>query len=306
MARTTATIALLLVAALAGCIENMSDLKDRVQGSDTGVLPGAGGVNDTINGTTGGKKTPAGPLPVARMAIYETGGAKLFEADFVAADAQYKDATARAGKQLSFTASGSETPNGTITSYDWAFGDGKTAKGSTATHTFAATGGVFAIVLKVTDSKGRVDTQTVKLAVLPSLVVANETHEGAIDSPLSLPDPAPVKNTAAIPFAIVAQLDGRDVKHVMTTLTLAPGNSQAIDMNLRVLNATGAEIAASTGASANEAITLDGLMPEDLTAVVSLETGAQGAFVLVIETVYEPVNHDVEAYLGGGGEHGGH
>lgn len=306
MTRAIGLVALLVVAALAGCIENMSDLKDRLQGSDADVLPDDKKLNDTLNATDPKKKLPVAGAPVARMAIYETGAAKLYEADFVAADAEWKDTMLPGGKQLSFTASGSDASNATITSYDWTFGDGKTAKGSTATHTYAATGGVFVVVLKVTDSKGRSDLQTLKLAVMPAAVVVSETKEGSIDSPLGLPDPAPVKNTAAVPFSIVGSMDGNDVTHVATTLTLTAGNQQAIDLNLRVVNSTGEEVAASAGSGANEVILLEGLSPEDLTAIVSLDTGVQGAWKLLIETTYQPLNPDVEAYFGGAGGHAGH
>ena len=52
---------------------------------------------------------------------------------------------------------GSSDPDGTITGYRWSFGDGATASGVTAVHTYTKPGR-FQIELTVTDSKGAVDS----------------------------------------------------------------------------------------------------------------------------------------------------
>ena len=49
--------------------------------------------------------------------------------------------------------SGSSDPDGTIASYAWAFGDGGTATGATASHTYAAAG-TYDVTLTVTDDRG--------------------------------------------------------------------------------------------------------------------------------------------------------
>jgi len=51
----------------------------------------------------------------------------------------------------SFNASGSSDPDGTIASYAWSFGDGTSASGVTASHTYAA-GGTYSVTLTVTDN----------------------------------------------------------------------------------------------------------------------------------------------------------
>jgi PKD repeat protein len=53
---------------------------------------------------------------------------------------------------VAFDGSGSYDPDGTLASYAWTFGDGATAGGPTATHTYAA--GTFTATLTVTDGKG--------------------------------------------------------------------------------------------------------------------------------------------------------
>lgn len=309
MTRALGIVALLLVAALAGCIENMSDLKDRVQGSNTDTVQPPVDANATLKNAT--KKSAL--APVARMDIYGAGGVKMYEADFTAVDAEFKDATPVAGDKLRFVGSGSEVldKNATLSGYDWAFGDGKTAKGSTVEHAFETpAGGVFQVVLTVTDSKGRTDTQKIKLAVMPSArVVVNESAEGSIDAPLpKLPSPVgdaqPTSNSQSFPFSIVGKVDGKDVKHLTTTVTVTGTSPGAADLDLAILDSEGTVVATSTAGGTTETITLEGLEPMDLTAVVTLSTGAQATFTLAFDSVYEPVNHDVLGYLGGGAHHG--
>ncbi|MGJ4844931.1 PKD domain-containing protein [Leifsonia sp. Le1] len=64
----------------------------------------------------------------------------------------------------SFDASGSSDPDGTIASYAWDFGDGATATGATATHTFSDTG-TYPVKLTVTDDKGATASITKGVAV---------------------------------------------------------------------------------------------------------------------------------------------
>lgn len=73
-------------------------------------------------------------------------------------------ASAVEGQPLSFGATSSVDPNGTIVDYAWAFGDGATATGSTATHTYQ-TPGHYTARLVVTDNDGLVDTATAAVHV---------------------------------------------------------------------------------------------------------------------------------------------
>jgi PKD repeat protein len=63
------------------------------------------------------------------------------------------------GATCSFDASGSSDPDGSISSYEWDFGDGTTGSGQTTTHTFSPPG-TYTVTLTVTDDDGDTATQT--------------------------------------------------------------------------------------------------------------------------------------------------
>ncbi|WP_408647178.1 PKD domain-containing protein [Tessaracoccus coleopterorum] len=75
--------------------------------------------------------------------------------------------------------SGSADPDGPLAGYSWNFGDGTTATGATATHTFAAPG-TYQVSLTVTDPQGLSDTSTV-----PVTVAANAAPVAAFDAVVS-------------------------------------------------------------------------------------------------------------------------
>jgi len=81
---------------------------------------------------------------------------------------------------VQFNAGASSDPDGSIASYAWDFGDGGTATGITATHTYP-TAGVYVALLTVTDDGGASDTTNQTITVTApgnSLPVAAFTHTG--------------------------------------------------------------------------------------------------------------------------------
>ncbi len=73
--------------------------------------------------------------------------------------------------EVALDASASSSPNGAIVSYDWDLGDGDTASGVTATHTYDEKG-VYAITLVVTDSAGRTGARTRSVEALNRIPAA--------------------------------------------------------------------------------------------------------------------------------------
>jgi PKD repeat protein len=74
-----------------------------------------------------------------------------------------------------FNGSTSWDPDGTIVAHAWNFGDGATASGATAMHTYAASG-TYTVTLTVTDDDGLTDTETMALAV-----TTTQSHVGDLD-----------------------------------------------------------------------------------------------------------------------------
>jgi len=70
---------------------------------------------------------------------------------------------------------GSFDPDGLIVSYDWTFGDGGTAYGVTADHTYALPG-PYKVILTLTDDDGLVDSSTTFLNIVDGLPIASFTY----------------------------------------------------------------------------------------------------------------------------------
>ena len=95
-----------------------------------------------------------------------------------------------------FDASGSSDTDGTISSYAWAFGDGGSATGANASHTYA-TSGAYQVALTVTDNDGGTNTltKTVNVTVLhrtscPAPISPSRARSGSAastDRPPSIP-----------------------------------------------------------------------------------------------------------------------
>jgi|AntDeeMinimDraft_4_1070355.scaffolds.fasta_scaffold00071_16 serine protease len=75
--------------------------------------------------------------------------------------------TVKAGQEVTFDGSGSSDGDGSITSYQWDFGDGSTASGVSATHAFSSAG-EYTVSLTVTDDDGTSSTDSVAVTVEPA------------------------------------------------------------------------------------------------------------------------------------------
>ena len=90
---------------------------------------------------------------------------------------------------VKFDGSGSTTPNGSIDSYSWDFGDGNTDTGATVTHVYT-TAGTYTATLVVSDSSGLTDatTETITASTTPlyyyvDQVNGSDSNDGSSSSP---------------------------------------------------------------------------------------------------------------------------
>ena len=86
---------------------------------------------------------------------------------------------ATVGKSVTFDGSGtviSNKPADTVaTSYEWDFGDGRSAKGESVSHTYTAVG-TYTVTLTVTDSAGREGSTTEEITVEPASQTSTSTQ----------------------------------------------------------------------------------------------------------------------------------
>jgi immune inhibitor A len=193
----------------------------------------------SMAGNTGNGETLPSDL-TANATISAGTGCSTFEywAGFVnaapTAVASANPKTAAAGETVTFSAAGSfddvDAPEDLT--YEWAFGDGGTATGATATHAYAAKG-TYEATLTVTDTGGLSDTDTVSITVLgPDLQVTDVTAPSG-----KLKGGRPVMVTATVrnagPGKSLASmteflLDGTTVLGLVNTPVLNAGQSAQV------------------------------------------------------------------------------
>ena len=84
------------------------------------------------------------------------------------------------GTAASFDGSASTDPDGSISQYSWALGDGATATGATVGHTYASSG-TYRVTLTVTDARGATATSSRAVAVAASGTVGGSYSQAVID-----------------------------------------------------------------------------------------------------------------------------
>lgn len=96
---------------------------------------------------------------------------------------------------------------GSIVSYNWTFGDGATASGSTATHQYT-TAGTYTVSLTVADSQGLTSTTTVGVSVASAPVIEPAPEP----TPATPPSPVVSSSTAMGPAPLQVTFDGSSSK----------------------------------------------------------------------------------------------
>ncbi len=100
-------------------------------------------------------------------------------------------------------ASASSDPDGTIVTYLWSFGDGSSASGVTASHTYAV-GGSYVIKLTATDDKGAIGTQSKNVTVAAA---ANATPTASFTNSVANLTASVDASASADPDGVISSYD---------------------------------------------------------------------------------------------------
>ncbi|MDB5324519.1 MAG: hypothetical protein JWM57_88, partial [Phycisphaerales bacterium] len=127
------------------------------------------------------------------------------------------------GRVVSFDASASADyeANGTIASYVWDFGDGTTANGKTAGHTYAANG-KYVIKLTVADAQGNTDDYSTTLNLSTAPVAANAVYTTQEETAVAVPLQGTDSDGDALTYAIAEQPAHGKLQLSGTTATYIP------------------------------------------------------------------------------------
>lgn len=99
---------------------------------------------------------------------------------------EYAPSDPAVGEQVAFDATRSAVADGEIVAYEWAFGDGTTATGDLATHTFDARGG-HNVRLTTTDDRGRTYEAVERLVVGETRAAGSDAAGGGAGTPDAAP-----------------------------------------------------------------------------------------------------------------------
>jgi len=136
----------------------------------------------------------------------DTGILSLITTQLPVASFTYSPTTPYTSETVTFNASASYDPDGSIVSYSWNFGDGANATGVVTSHAYDENG-IYTVALTVTDDDGLTDTDIKSIAVLNRPPVASFT-----ESTTTAPTGTPIFFNASASY----DLDGSIVSYSWT------------------------------------------------------------------------------------------
>ena len=195
--------------------------------------------------------------------------------------------TVSSGTSVSFTGSASDSSSSATLAYNWAFGDGATANGPSASHVFVNAGAAAvtdAVVLTVTDNSGASATATVTVTVNPvdRITAAIPSPGAAVTVATGVPvaftgsgtdSAASAPLSYAWAFGDGGTAAGASASHTYTNLGASPVVYTAV---LTVSDGTGA------AATASCAVTVTGVTIAVPATSVGLLTGASATFTATL------------------------
>jgi len=103
-------------------------------------------------------------------------GIRCEEVQLPVASFTYSPENPEVGEEITFDASSSYDPDGTIVKHEWDFGDGNSAEGEVVTHAYSEAG-EYTVTLTVTDNDGLTDSTQKKINVGAGVVIKSVTSK---------------------------------------------------------------------------------------------------------------------------------
>jgi PKD repeat protein len=172
------------------------------------------------------------------------------------------------GTLVGFTAAGSFDPDGQVTGYNWAFGDGGTGTGASPTHAYAAAGS-FTVTLTVTDDDGATDTDQATVTVTTGGGDTSFTWAGAFGTM------NPVDSIVALTLTLDLTAD---IPETAGPEQLASWVVDSLKWNPAVLQYASFTFGSGAGGSVNPTyaaqgkLSLTGALPSPASAVIAIGT----------------------------------
>lgn len=289
-------IPIVVMLSLAGCIQNMSDLKDRVGAGDEPIETAAlEEPTPTVDTPT--NKTPP-KAPVARLSLFAQNGAMLYKSSFIADDPTeivFVDEETK----LKALASDSETnePGANLTTFAWTL-QGKPLPSGRSVDVEVGEAGIYTLTLVVTDSNGMTDAHTLRLGVAPVPVeVATTLKTGPVAGA------GGAGQNGELVFDLAA--DGAGVPATIQSVTFEAAASATCDHILEVIGPDGTSLGVkdSAGNGAPETINAGALEPGAYEIIVSGFACAAPEVDVIVTVVYLPIVEGLEAGDGHGHAH---
>ncbi|MHB8603699.1 MAG: hypothetical protein ACYDCK_00470 [Thermoplasmatota archaeon] len=241
-------VGLLAALPMAGCIENINSLKDKLgKSSTTTTTPTP--VTQTQTPVTNSTNMSAPPLkpPVARISVFAENGALVYKSSFIAENVTATPIEAMPGN-LTFLGADSETDNGgaTLTGYKWSI-DGMKMDGRKVVMSLTSPG-IHMVELVVTDSKGASDGQMIHLGIQPIPFVVTKTYTGTLtigdeDTLESSGTPAAStmqqQSESTVAFPIETTINGKTVTAQHIALDLTNPNGYSLDYQMSIYGPDG-------------------------------------------------------------------
>lgn len=191
----------------AGQVLASANPADALAASISTTLPSAGTYVLAVTGVGKGDPLTTGYTAYGSVGLYAV-AASVPTADGQPPQAALGAAPTRGTVPLtvSFSAAGSTDPDGRIVSYAWTFGDGATASGPDASHTYT-TAGSYTAQLRITDDSGLSATRSVTITADPVVAVL----------PMRVAD-----------IAMSLAVDKRGRTNALAAVTVRDGNGQPV------------------------------------------------------------------------------